>query len=119
MKHPAKRVPNQERILYDDLLRKLMDLLSLYQGMIRITILRNIALLTHALLTLFHGAEIPEKLRGKLQDCIDQLSEIEANLEKGFVKGEDTYQWYEERKKWYTSELNGLVKELREKYPFT
>ena len=33
-----------------------MDLLSLYHGMIRITILRNIALLTHALLTLFHGA---------------------------------------------------------------
>lgn len=57
MKPPkAKRAPNQERILYDDLLRKLMDLLSLYQGMIRITILRNIALLTYALLTLFHGA---------------------------------------------------------------
>jgi hypothetical protein len=56
VKHPAKPVPNQERILYDDLLRKLMDLLSLYQGMIRVTILRNIALLTHALLTLFHGA---------------------------------------------------------------
>jgi len=56
VKPPAKRAPNQERILYDDLLRKLMDLLSLYQGMIRITILRNIALLTHALLTLFHGA---------------------------------------------------------------
>jgi hypothetical protein len=52
----AKRAPNQERILYDDLLRKLVDLLSLYQGMIRITILRNIALLTYALLTLFHGA---------------------------------------------------------------
>jgi hypothetical protein len=56
VKPPAKRAPNQERIRYDDLLRKLMDLLSLYQGMIRITILRNIALLTHALLTLFHGA---------------------------------------------------------------
>jgi hypothetical protein len=56
VKAPAKRAPNQERILYDDLLRKLMDLLFLYQGMIRITILRNIALLTHALLTLFHGA---------------------------------------------------------------
>ena len=52
----AKPAPNQEQILYDDLLRKLMDLLSLYHGMIRITILRNIALLTHALLTLFHGA---------------------------------------------------------------
>jgi len=52
----AKYVPNQEQILYDDLLRKLLDLLSLYHGMIRITILRNIALLTHALLTLFHGA---------------------------------------------------------------
>jgi len=52
----AKSAPNQERILYDDLLGKLTDLLFLYQGMIRITILKNIALLTHALLTLFHGA---------------------------------------------------------------
>lgn len=52
----AKSAPNQERILYDDLLGKRMDLLFLYQGMIRITILKNIALLTHALLTLFHGA---------------------------------------------------------------
>jgi len=39
VKHPkANRTPNQEQILDDDLLRKLMDLLSLYQGMIRITI---------------------------------------------------------------------------------
>ena len=52
----AKSAPNQERILYDDLLGKRMDLIFLYQGMIRITILKNIALLTHALLTLFHGA---------------------------------------------------------------
>jgi hypothetical protein len=52
----AKSAPNQEQILYDDLLRKLLELLSLYRGMIRITLLRNIALLTHALLTLFHGA---------------------------------------------------------------
>jgi hypothetical protein len=52
----APSAPNQEQILYDDLLRKLLDLLSLYRGMIRITLLRNIALLTHALLTLFHGA---------------------------------------------------------------
>jgi hypothetical protein len=52
----AKHAPNQEQILYDDLLRKLLDLLSLYRGMLRITLLRNIALLTYALLTLFHGA---------------------------------------------------------------
>lgn len=52
----ATLAPNREQILYDDLLRKLMALLFLYQGMIRITILKNIALLTHALLTLFHGA---------------------------------------------------------------
>lgn len=52
----TKRAANQERIRYDDLLCQLMDLLSLYQGMVRITILRNIALLTHGLLTLFHGA---------------------------------------------------------------
>src|SRR4030043_441248 len=52
----AKHAPNQEQILYDDLLRKLLDLLSLYRGMLRITLLKNIALLTYALLTLFHGA---------------------------------------------------------------
>jgi hypothetical protein len=52
----TKPSPDQERILHDDLLRKLFHLLDLYRGVIRITLLRNIALLTHALLTLFHGA---------------------------------------------------------------
>lgn len=52
----ARHPPNQERILDDDLLRKLFQLLYFYRGVIRITLLRNIALLTHALLTLFHGA---------------------------------------------------------------
>ena len=52
----VKSAPNQEKIAYDDLLRKIMGLLFLYQGEIRITILRNIALLTYALLTLFQGA---------------------------------------------------------------
>ena len=47
---------NAERIEYDDLLRKLMDLLFVYRGMIRVTILKNIALVTYALITLFHGA---------------------------------------------------------------
>ena len=53
---PPKAPANQERIVYDDLLRRLMGLLFLYQGMIRVTLLKNIALLTHSLLTLFHGA---------------------------------------------------------------
>lgn len=48
--------PNRERIESDDLLDKLMALLFLYQGMIRITILKNIALVTYALITLFQGA---------------------------------------------------------------
>jgi hypothetical protein len=48
--------PNAERIEYDDLLRKLMGLLLAYRGMIRVTILKNIALVTYALITLFHGA---------------------------------------------------------------
>jgi hypothetical protein len=52
----ARNPPNQERILEDDLLRQLFQLLDFYRGVIRITLLRNIALLTHALLTLFHGA---------------------------------------------------------------
>ncbi len=47
---------NQERIEWDDLLRKLMALLLAYRGMIRVTILRNIALVTYALVTLYHGA---------------------------------------------------------------
>jgi hypothetical protein len=48
--------PNAERIEYDDLLRKLMGLLLAYRGLIRVTILKNIALVTYALITLFHGA---------------------------------------------------------------
>jgi len=51
-----KTSANQEQILYDELLRRLMGLLFLYPGVIRVTILRNIALLTYALLTLFQGA---------------------------------------------------------------
>lgn len=47
---------NRERIESDDLLRKLMELLFVYRGMIRVTILKNIALVTYALITLFHGA---------------------------------------------------------------
>jgi hypothetical protein len=57
MKAKKPAVPrNRERIEYDDLLRKLMDLVFVYRGMIRVTILKNIALVTYALLTLFHGA---------------------------------------------------------------
>lgn len=47
---------NLERINYDDLLCKLLELLFLYRGIVRVTILKNIALLGHALLTLFYGA---------------------------------------------------------------
>ena len=47
---------NRERIESDDLLRKLMELLYAYRGMIRVTILKNIALVTYALVTLYHGA---------------------------------------------------------------
>jgi len=47
---------NRERLTEDDLLRRLLALLLRYRGLVRITILRNIALLTHALLTLFQGA---------------------------------------------------------------
>ncbi len=49
-------VRNRERIEYDALLYKLMELLLAYRGMVRVTILRNIALVTHALVTLFQGA---------------------------------------------------------------
>jgi len=57
VKRPKTHSPrNAERIEYDDLLRKLMGLLFAYRGMIRVTILKNIALVTYALVTLFHGA---------------------------------------------------------------
>lgn len=56
MKRPRTGAPNLERILYDDLLQKLLGLLFLYRGVLRITILKNIALVTHGLLTLFSGA---------------------------------------------------------------
>jgi len=52
----ARGSPNRERIEWDDLLRKLMELLFAYRGMIRVTILKNIALVTYALVTLYHGA---------------------------------------------------------------
>jgi hypothetical protein len=52
----ARSSRNRERIESDDLLRKLMELLLAYRGMIRVTILKNIALVTYALVTLFHGA---------------------------------------------------------------
>ena len=47
---------NREQVAEDDLLRRLWGLLFRYRGLVRITILKNIALLTHALLTLFQGA---------------------------------------------------------------
>jgi hypothetical protein len=52
----ARGSPNRERIESDALLRKLMELLFVYRGMIRVTILKNIALVTYALITLFQGA---------------------------------------------------------------
>ena len=54
MKKPP--APNREQIEYDDLLRRLMELLFVYRGMIRVTILKNIALITYGLITLFQGA---------------------------------------------------------------
>jgi len=53
-KAPAS--PNAEHIVYDDLLHKLLELLFAYRGMIRVTILKNIALVTYALITLSCGA---------------------------------------------------------------
>jgi hypothetical protein len=53
-KRPVAR--NRERIDYDPLLRKLLELLWVYRGMIRITILKNIGLITYGLITLFSGA---------------------------------------------------------------
>jgi Transposase DDE domain len=52
----ARCSPNRERIESDDLLQKLMELLFVYRGMIRVTVLKNIALVTYALITLFQGA---------------------------------------------------------------
>lgn len=61
--HRACLAPNAERIEYDALLRKLLELLLAYRGMIRVTILKNVALVTYGLLTLFSGA------RGEMVGC--------------------------------------------------
>jgi hypothetical protein len=53
-KTPSSR--NRERIEFDDLFRKLLELLLAYCSEIRVTILKNIALVTYALVTLYHGA---------------------------------------------------------------
>lgn len=52
----AKRLPNRERIESDELFLKLMEIVSLYGGIIRLSVLKHIALLTYSLLTLFSGA---------------------------------------------------------------
>jgi hypothetical protein len=54
-KRPA-RPQNKERIDSDELFLKLMEIVSLYGGMIRLSVLKNIALVTYGLLTLFGGA---------------------------------------------------------------
>jgi hypothetical protein len=51
-----QKVSNRERIAHDQLLEKLCALLFTYHGIIRISILKNIALVTYALLNLFSGA---------------------------------------------------------------
>ncbi len=47
---------NRQRILQDELLGKLLALLFQYRGVVRVAILRNIALVSHALVTVFGGA---------------------------------------------------------------
>lgn len=56
MRRRGRHPPNREHLAQDDLLGRLFALLFRYRGLVRITILKNIALLTHALLTLFQGA---------------------------------------------------------------
>ena len=57
MKRKKRLVPrNRERIEYDPFLRKLLELLLLYRGIIRVTVLKNITLITYGLITLFSGA---------------------------------------------------------------
>jgi hypothetical protein len=51
----SHKTSNRERLVYDELLQKLFSLLWTYQGVIRISILKNIALVTYALLNLFGG----------------------------------------------------------------
>ncbi len=50
------KTSNRERIAHDKLQEKLYALLFTYRGIIRISILKNIALVTYALLNLFSGA---------------------------------------------------------------
>ena len=56
MKDTGARRRKKERIDSNELFLKLMEIVSLYGGMIRLTILKNGALLSYSLLTLFSGA---------------------------------------------------------------
>jgi hypothetical protein len=51
-----RRGSNRQRLIQDELLGKLLGLLLRYRGVVRVTILRNIALVSHALVTVFGGA---------------------------------------------------------------
>lgn len=51
-----RRVSTRQRIIHDELLERLFALLWRYRGMVRASLLRNIALVTHALVTVFGGA---------------------------------------------------------------
>jgi len=52
----VKRGKNKEQVAEDPYVVPIMQLLSAYHGMVRKTVLKNIALVTGALLTLFSGA---------------------------------------------------------------
>lgn len=60
--------------------------------------------------------EISQELKRKEASLINQLSAIDSQWEKAY-KSEDSYKELNRRKKRLSTQLNNLIKELREKYP--
>jgi hypothetical protein len=76
----VRRGRNREEWRDDPLLPALMGVLSVYQGLVRRTILKNIALMTRALLTLFSGARSGNGMLSKaaLARCLPLESRAKA-----------------------------------------
>ena len=75
-----KRARNREQWTDDAILPVLMGVLSAYQGIVRKSILKNIALVTRALLTMFSGARSGNGLLSKaaLARCLPLQSKAKA-----------------------------------------
>lgn len=60
---------------------------------------------------------LPEGLRKKEEDLLNQLSPIESLWEAEYKKGEAAFKELKDRKERLTAELNDMISDLRQKYP--